>query len=160
MSTTKPHLQRLEKDRAQWRKERPMGFMAKPRDKPDGSLNLEVWDAAVPGKVGTAWEGGVYKLELRFNHQYPMVPPDCKFVPPIFHVNVFPRGEICLSILDEDKDWKPSMTIKDILIGIQALLDTPNILSPAQQDAAKLFKSNPAEYQRKIREQAKKFKEE
>ncbi|KAG8172987.1 hypothetical protein JTE90_013696 [Oedothorax gibbosus] len=38
-----------------------------------------------------------------------------RFVPPIVHPNVRLDGQVCLSILDEDKDWNPSMTIKEAM---------------------------------------------
>ena len=37
-----------------------------------------------------------------------------KFEPPIFHPNVYPSGTVCLSLLDEDKDWRPAVTIKQV----------------------------------------------
>ena len=37
-----------------------------------------------------------------------------KFTPPLFHPNVYPSGTICLSILDEEKAWKPTITIKQV----------------------------------------------
>ena len=39
-------------------------------------------------------------------------PRRCKFTPVIFHPNIYPSGTVCLSILQEDKGWKPSITIK------------------------------------------------
>lgn len=74
-----------------------------------------------------------------------------KFTPPLFHPNVFPSGTVCLSILgayadllmrcsDEEKSWKPAITIKQILLGIQDLLNDPNPGDPAQADAFHLFK--------------------
>lgn len=62
-----------------------------------------------------------------------------KFEPPLFHPNVYPSGTICLSILDEDKDWRPAITIKQILLGVQDLLTTPNIRDPAQAEAYTIF---------------------
>lgn len=44
-----------------------------------------------------------------FNFHYPG-----KFEPPIFHPNVYPSGTVCLSILEEDKDWRPAITIKQV----------------------------------------------
>ncbi len=41
------------------------------------------------------------------------------FTPVIFHPNIYPSGTVCLSILSEDKDWKPAITVKQILLGIQ-----------------------------------------
>jgi hypothetical protein len=37
-----------------------------------------------------------------------------KFSPPLFHPNVYPSGTVCLSILDEEKSWKPAITIKQV----------------------------------------------
>lgn len=74
-----------------------------------------------------------------------------KFVPPLFHPNVYPSGTVCLSILNEDEGWKPAITIKSILIGIQDLLNDPNPESPAQADAYNLFKRDKPAYEKKIR---------
>lgn len=59
----------------------------------------------------------------------------------------------CLSILSEDKDWKASLTVKQILIGIQDLLTDPNINDPAQEEPFKLYRSNREEYKKKVRAQ-------
>lgn len=37
-----------------------------------------------------------------------------KFEPPLFHPNVYPSGTVCLSLLDEEKDWRPAITIKQV----------------------------------------------
>jgi len=37
-----------------------------------------------------------------------------KFSPPLFHPNVYPSGTVCLSILDEEKSWKPGITIRQV----------------------------------------------
>lgn len=41
---------------------------------------------------------------------------------------------------DEEKSWKPAITIKQVLLGIQDLLNDPNPGDPAQADAFHLFK--------------------
>jgi ubiquitin-protein ligase len=111
----------------------------------------------------TIWAGGLYKLRLTFSEDYPLMPPKCpffylnvsatfffpplstfldlvtyflgKFEPPLFHPNVYPSGTVCLSLLDAEKDWRPSITLKQVLLGIQDLLDNPNASDPAQSDA-------------------------
>ena len=113
---------RLREERKAWRKEHPFGFVAKPLKNPDGSLNLYAWECVIPGKKNTGWAGGHYKLSMNFKDDYPSSPPKCKFDPPLFHPNVYPSGTVCLSILDEEKDWRPAITIKQILLGIQHLL--------------------------------------
>ena len=39
-----------------------------------------------------------------------------KFEPPLFHPNVYPSGTVCLSLLDEEKDWRPAVTIKQVIL--------------------------------------------
>jgi ubiquitin-conjugating enzyme E2 I len=70
---------------------------------------------------------------------------------------VYPTGKVCLSILNEDKGWKPSVSIKQILIGVQDLLDSPNMSDPAQQEAYDQLRRSKATYLKRIKEQAKKF---
>mmetsp|Transcript_15974 Transcript_15974/g.40662 ORF Transcript_15974/g.40662 Transcript_15974/m.40662 type:complete len:99 (-) Transcript_15974:74-370(-) len=91
---------------------------------------------------------------MEFPEEYPSKPPKCKFVPPLYHPNVYPSGTICLSILNEDDGWRPAITIKQLLLGIQELLTTPNPNSPAQREAYETFEKNQKLYKQKIREQA------
>lgn len=99
--------------------------------------------------------------------EYPTKPPKCKtralplckaeltrpgkFTPPLFHPNVYPSGTVCLSILNEEEGWKPAITIKQILLGVQDLLDDPNPESPAQADAYNLFKKDKVAYEAKVK---------
>ena len=157
-SSSSLSLSLLPQERKSWRKDHPFGFVAKPISNSDGSSNLLKWEAGIPGKEGTDWEGGVYKVHLEFTDDYPAEPPKVKFVPPLFHVNVFASGAVCLSILDRAKDWRPAITIKQVLLGIQDLLNNPNPDSAAHQQAINLYSSNKEAYKRRIREEAKKNK--
>mmetsp|Transcript_22329 Transcript_22329/g.50486 ORF Transcript_22329/g.50486 Transcript_22329/m.50486 type:complete len:159 (+) Transcript_22329:94-570(+) len=148
---------RLQEERKSWRKDHPPGFVAKPTLKPDGASDFLRWECEVPGKDGTDWAGGCYKVLVEFSTDYPTKPPKCKFAVPLFHPNVFPSGDICLSILKQDKGWSAAVTIKQILVGIQDLLDTPNNSDPAQDKAHKIYKTDRAKYNKLVREQAKKL---
>lgn len=80
-------------------------------------------------------------------------------------------GTVCLSILNDDQDWRPAITVKQVLVGmynmyfcyvvlscvaIQDLLNDPNPNSPAQRESYELFVGNRSKYNEKIREQARK----
>ncbi|KAK2995220.1 hypothetical protein RJ640_006959 [Escallonia rubra] len=165
---------RLAEERKAWRKNHPHGFVAKPETGPDGSVNLMVWHCTIPGKAGvspllqtssqkavlefcTDWEGGNFPLAVYFSEDYPSKPPKCKFPQGFFHPNVYPSGTVCLSILNEDSGWRPAITVKQILVGIQDLLDQPNPADPAQTDGYQLFIQENAEYRRRVRQQAKQY---
>ncbi|KAG2524279.1 hypothetical protein BBO99_00004378 [Phytophthora kernoviae] len=159
MSEDSIAVQRLRQERKNWRRDHPAGFWARPIPSDDGSMNLMMWNAGIPGKTGTDWEGGVYKMSLSFSDDYPSKPPLVKFTPPLYHPNVYPSGTVCLSILNEDKDWKPSVTIKQILKGVQDLLDAPNMADPAQREPYMDLKNDPELYKRKVRQLALKNRE-
>lgn len=145
---------RLAEERKNWRKDHPPNFFARPVKREDNSMDLMKWEAGIPGREGTDWARGIYKLTLEFPEEYPSKPPKCKFVGGLFHPNIYPSGTVCLSILNEEDGWRPAITIKQVLTGIQDLLTNPNKDSPAQRDAYEIFTTNPEEYKRKVRAQA------
>jgi len=149
--------ERLKEERKSWRKDHPAGFWARPQKNPDGSTNLMKWLAGVPGKGGTPWEGGLFKVSINFTPDFPMQPPEVYFTPPIFHPNIYPTGRVCLSILDSNKDWKPSITLKQVMLGLQDLLNNPNNDDPAQSNASNILRKDPALYEERVRNQAKMF---
>ena len=146
---------RLSEERKSWRKDHPFGFIARPTKNPDGTMNLMLWEYGIPGKRGTPWENGMYRGQIIFKDDFPSTPPKVKFVPPLFHPNVYPSGTVCLSLLDEEKDWRPAITIKQILLGIQDLLNDPNIKDPAQAEAYTCYCQNRADYEKRVRAQAR-----
>ncbi len=64
---------------------------------------------------------------------------------------------MCLSILNEEKDWAPTITVKQLLLGIQDLLDHPNLADPAQREAFVLCRDAKDKYQEKVKELAKAY---
>ena len=146
---------RLSEERKNWRKDHPFGFIAKARKKADGTLDLMDWEFGIPGVKGTPWEGGLYKGRITFGDNFPSTPPKVCFLPPLFHPNVYDSGMVCLSILNENEGWKPSITVKQILMGVQTLLNDPNPKSPAQGPAYQSFMKNRANYEKRVKEQAK-----
>jgi len=146
---------RLREERKSWRKDKPFGFWAKPVELADGTLDLLKWEAAIPGKESTIWEGGEYHLTLQFTEDYPTRPPKCQFSPVLFHPNIYPSGTVCLSILNEEKDWRPCITIKQILLAIQDLLDHPNPKDPAQKEPYEMFVQHRADYDKRVRAEVK-----
>lgn len=87
-------------------------------------------------------------MTLEFTEEYPIKPPSVKFITKIFHPNVYASGQICLDILQNQ--WSPIYDVSAILTSIQSLLTDPNPNSPANVEAARLFKENRREYDRHV----------
>ena len=45
----------------------------------------------IKGPKGTAFSGGLFKLEMRFPNQYPKQPPFVRMHTPIWHPNFWPK---------------------------------------------------------------------
>ena len=59
-----------------------------------------------------------------------------------------------------DSRWRSVITVKQILIGIQDLLDQPNPSDPAQIDAYQFFIQDSPEYKRRVRQSANEIEAE
>mmetsp|Transcript_7645 Transcript_7645/g.11618 ORF Transcript_7645/g.11618 Transcript_7645/m.11618 type:complete len:99 (+) Transcript_7645:242-538(+) len=92
---------------------------------------------------------------MQFPDDYPNKPPKCVFAPVLFHPNIYPSGTVCLSILNYEKDWRPGITVKQILLGIQDLLDDPNNNDPAQKEPFELYRDDKEQYRARVRAQVK-----
>ena len=110
--------------------------------------DLSSWTALVDGPPGTPFEKGKFRLEIKFNENYPLKPPSVKFIDKIFHPNVYNDGKICVDILQGA--WRPVQNVSTILISIRSLLIDPNPDSPANREAASLFVKNREEYNNRI----------
>lgn len=104
--------------------------------------NIFHWIATIQGAVGTVYEGLTYKLRLEIPNNYPYTAPTVRFTTPCFHPNVDDCGNICLDIL-KDK-WTALYDIRAILLSIQSLLGEPNVSSPLNAEAARLWKNQEA----------------
>jgi ubiquitin-protein ligase len=102
------------------------------------------------GPSDTPFEDGTFRLILQFDEQYPNKPPSVKFISEMFHPNVYASGEICLDILQNR--WSPTYDVSSILTSIQSLLNDPNIGSPANVEAANLYKDHRSQYFKRVRE--------
>jgi len=143
MST--PSRRRLMRDFKRLQNDPPAGISGAPC--PD---NVMSWNAVIFGPAETPFEDGTFKLALEFSNEYPNKPPQVRFVTKMFHPNVYANGELCLDILQNR--WSPTYDVAAILTSIQSLLHDPNPNSPANAEAATLYRENRKEYVRRVRE--------
>jgi ubiquitin-conjugating enzyme E2 G2 len=76
---------------------------------------------------------------------------------------VYPSGLVCISILHPPGDdpnhyeqaserWSPIQSVEKILISVMSMLAEPNDESPANVEAAKMWREHRDEYERKVRD--------
>ena len=104
------------------------------------------------GPDNSDYEGGIWKIRVRFPPQYPYKGPIINFMNKIFHPNVEQKvGTICLNLIGID--WHPSYDLLNILnIFLPELLQNPNAKDPYNSDAAKLYNKCSIKYKQKVQE--------
>ncbi|KAI8825051.1 ubiquitin-conjugating enzyme/RWD-like protein [Fimicolochytrium jonesii] len=124
--------------------------------------NIYEWDVMIVGPEGTEYEGGFFKARLSFPHNYPQMPPTMKFISQMWHPNVYEDGRVCISILHEPGDdkwgyetaaerWLPVHTVETIVLSVISMLSGPNDESPANAEAAKEWREDPAAFKKRVR---------
>lgn len=63
------------------------------------------------------YRGGRFIFDFSANQNFPHEPPKVRCRQKIYHPNIDLEGNVCLNILRED--WKPVVTLKFVLIGLQ-----------------------------------------
>src|SRR6218665_3488812 len=96
----------------------------------------------VPGPPDTPYVNGIFEIEILIpKDSYPFSPPKCRFITRIWHPNISSvTGAICLDILKDN--WGASMTIRTVLLSIQAMLAQPQPNDPQDAVVARLYRNN------------------
>jgi ubiquitin-conjugating enzyme E2 G1 len=120
------------------------------------------WRVTVIGPRETPYEGGIFPASLEFPITFPQQPPKMRFLCSMFHPNIRTTGEVCISILhppgediyeyeDRGERWTPIHTVESIILSVISMLSDPNCESPENVEAARVYRTDKAEYMRIVR---------
>ncbi|ELT97888.1 hypothetical protein CAPTEDRAFT_94969, partial [Capitella teleta] len=131
--------------------------------------NIFEWTAQIAGLQLTSWQGGIFRLYIKFNEHYNSQPPEICFHTIPFHPNVDAvTGKPCLNLLMNPDEWNENISITDILKAIQvfteisvlcqhavlfssqSMLVEPSLTEAVNQEALDLLLYSPHAYNQMI----------
>mmetsp|Transcript_3276 Transcript_3276/g.2915 ORF Transcript_3276/g.2915 Transcript_3276/m.2915 type:complete len:167 (-) Transcript_3276:75-575(-) len=149
------------------------------RNPPDGVSvglreddNIFHWEVMIVGPPDTLYEGGLFKATLDFPEDFPNNPPVMAFTSAMWHPNVFADGKVCISILHPpgvdhfneqetaEERWRPILGVESIILSVISMLSDPNDSSPANIDAAVMWRNDKNNFKKKVRDIVRKSQEE
>lgn len=100
-----------------------------------------MWNITLPGPEDSAYEGGVFYVEVKFTGSYPSEPPSITFATKIYHPSIkldgADQGKLCKDALKAV--WKSTSKTRsmDIIEFLITLLKDPPVDSPVEDSIAK-----------------------
>lgn len=124
---------------------------------PDKS-NLQQLELLV-SPIDGIYRGGAFHFKIFVPDEYPHKPPKVTYLGPrrLWHPNIEGDADktewgVCLNILRAD--WKPVMTLKDVLFGMELLFFEPNPDDPlpgTAKEAAQMLRDDRRKFEAKAR---------
>ena len=128
---------------------------------PANKNNPYKWKCSMIAPKDSLYNGGLFFLHIIFPEEYPNIPPEIKFITPIYHINVnhvnqpgCPLGKVYLTALNE---WNSKYRMRGILPNIFALFYISNMEHPYGIDRLIEMKNNQNLYEEKIKYFTKKY---
>ncbi|KAK4284141.1 hypothetical protein QN277_001013 [Acacia crassicarpa] len=123
--------------------------------------NIFKWRVTIIGPPDTLFDGGFFNAIMLFPPNYPLSPPTVRFISEMWHPNVYPDGRVCISILHPPGDdpngyelaserWSPVHTVESIVLSIISMLSSPNDESPANVEAAVMWRDKKDEFRKRV----------
>ena len=127
--------------------------------------NYYKWRATLMGPIDSLYAGGLFYIELLFPNDYPNKGPEIRFLTPIYHLNVNSKDlssygcPIGLVKPSFTLWWKPSTTIREILMKLFSIFYLTNPESAWDLEMANEYKYNKALYDLKVRYFTEKYRD-
>ncbi|XP_017846135.1 ubiquitin-conjugating enzyme E2 H [Drosophila busckii] len=113
----------------------------------DDMSNLDV---RLEGPMGTAYEGGVWTVNVAMPQEYPLKAPRLRFVTKILHPNIeFTTGLVCMNVFKQA--WSANYDLLNIFeTFLPQLLRHPNPHDPLNHHAAAIMKQSEKDFRDRV----------
>jgi len=119
--------------------------------------NMREFYVRFHGPTETPFAGGIWKIHVELQADYPYKSPSIGFMNKIFHPNIDElSGSVCLDVINQT--WSPMFDMINIFeVFLPQLLRYPNPNDPLNGEAAALMMRHPKEYEAKVIEYVQRF---
>lgn len=73
------------------------------------------WEVTIYGTSGSDYEGGTFRLSVKFPDDYPRAAPVVRFITPVYNCGVFPDGTMCLQTINS---WTSVSSVVNVITEI------------------------------------------
>lgn len=101
------------------------------------------------------WKDGIFDFSFTIDEEWPIKPPTVRSITRIWHPNIAEDGEVCLSMLKEN--YSPTISIGNLIAGLQFLFCEPNAQSPLNNEAALQLRQNPQAFEAKVKDYIRQY---
>lgn len=119
--------------------------------------NLDKWKVYIYGPEGSEYEKKWWYMHVTFPDQYPVEPPDFRYVTIPYHLNISVEGRICLNLIQ--KGYDSSIHVVDIIQQLLELFLLPSDETPVQFEVYDLYRNNRTQYDKLARESCRNAKD-
>lgn len=134
---------RLNTDLAEYNEDKIKGINISFND-PNNIMEMKI---TVEPAQESLYKGAIYTFNLTFPPTYPLDPPILQLENRVFHPQ-FLDGKVCLPLIRDD--WKPTLTLYNVICGLLYLFDSPNPKDPLDKEAATLMNENLEEFKKAL----------
>lgn len=112
--------------------------------------------ATVLGPEGTPYAGGTFEIEIEVPAQYPLLPPEVRFITKVYACNVGPTDGLVKAASLDCNSWSPSKSVCTWLRNAWSLLEHPD-LDLGDEEIVRQYKTNRTKYDAQARDWTAKY---
>ena len=112
------------------------------------------WDIVIFGPDDSIYAGGIFKMRIKFEEEFPFTMPNVKFVTKIYHCNVSDEGDVKIPSLQK---WNDNISMSQVLSDIFSLFYVQNPDKEFNSEISNEYLNDRPSFESKARKYTQKY---
>ena len=135
-----------------------IGCSAGPKRIRKGIYNMLEWNALIKAPKNSPYNGYMFQFEIIYPPNYPEKAPKVKCKTKIYHMNIRESdGDVCVTSIKNNSKWAEAKSISEVLKSIFVIFKKPYPGSPYNSNMAKVYNTDPQQYENNVKEYCEKY---